>query len=92
MYCNSVQNCTKNALICYICLGVEVKFKHLSYPVLIHPILIKEMRTVEEYAGMLNVGASVTLVELEKALKEQINKKPGNNLKYIRLVEYLYNL
>ncbi|XP_076172915.1 xanthine dehydrogenase rosy isoform X2 [Ptiloglossa arizonensis] len=57
-------------------MGVEVKFKHLSYPVLIHPILIKEMRTVEEYAGMLNVGASVTLVELEKALKEQINKKP----------------
>ncbi|XP_053996533.1 xanthine dehydrogenase [Hylaeus anthracinus] len=56
-------------------MGVEVKFKHLSYPVLIHPILIKEMRVVEECPGMLSVGASVTLVELEKALREQMNKK-----------------
>ncbi|XP_076621123.1 xanthine dehydrogenase rosy isoform X1 [Colletes latitarsis] len=57
-------------------MGVEVKFKHMSYPVLIHPILIKEMRSIEECPRMLNVGASVTLVELEKALKKQINEKP----------------
>ncbi|XP_033323472.2 xanthine dehydrogenase rosy isoform X2 [Megalopta genalis] len=57
-------------------IGVEVKFKHLSYPVLIHPILIKEMRTVQENGDMLHVGASTTLVEMEKALKQQIDNKP----------------
>ncbi|KOC64646.1 Xanthine dehydrogenase [Habropoda laboriosa] len=57
-------------------IGVEVKFKHLSYPVLIQPTLIKEMRSVDEYPEMMNVGASVTLVELEKSLRNQIDKKP----------------
>ncbi|KZC06074.1 Xanthine dehydrogenase [Dufourea novaeangliae] len=56
-------------------IGVEVKFKHLSYPVLIHPIMIDEMRSIEEHKGMLRVGASTTLVEMEKALKQQISEK-----------------
>lgn len=61
----------------YTLLGVEVKFKHLSYPVLIQPTLIKEMRNIEEYPEVLNVGGSVTLMELEKSLKNQIDEKPG---------------
>ncbi|XP_076288597.1 xanthine dehydrogenase rosy isoform X2 [Lasioglossum baleicum] len=57
-------------------IGVEVKFKHLSYPVLIHPILIKEMKTVREDGEMIHVGAGETLIEMEKALKQQIDNKP----------------
>ncbi|XP_071858957.1 xanthine dehydrogenase rosy isoform X1 [Bombus fervidus] len=57
-------------------IGVEVKFKYLSYPVLIQPTLIKEMCVIEEYPKLLNVGASVTLVEMEKALRNQIAVKP----------------
>lgn len=61
----------------YILSGVEVKFKYSSYPVLIQPTLIKEMSVIEEYPKLLNVGASVTLVEMEKALRNQIAIKPG---------------
>ncbi|XP_076656021.1 xanthine dehydrogenase rosy [Halictus rubicundus] len=57
-------------------IGVEVKFKHLSYPVLIHPILIKDMKTIQEDGEMIHVGASKTLIEMEKALKQQIDTKP----------------
>ncbi|CAL7940094.1 unnamed protein product [Xylocopa violacea] len=57
-------------------IGVEVKFKHLSYPVLIQPTLIKEMRNIEEYPDVINVGASVTLVEMETFLKNQIARQP----------------
>lgn len=35
------------------------------------------MHTIEEYSKVLNVGASVTLVEMEKSLKNQIAIKPG---------------
>nr|XP_034184290.1 xanthine dehydrogenase isoform X2 [Osmia lignaria] len=57
-------------------IGVEVKFKHLSYPVLIQPTLVKEMRTITEYSEVMDVGASVTLIELENCLKNQIDRKP----------------
>ena len=57
-------------------IGVEVKFKHLSYPVLIQPTLVKEMRTITEYSEVMNIGASVTLIELENCLKNQIDRKP----------------
>ena len=57
-------------------IGVEVKFKYQCYPILIQPTSIKEMRSIEEYSEAMNVGSSVTLMELEKALKCQIDKKP----------------
>lgn len=58
-----------------------MKFKHLVYPVLIQPTQIREMREIVETQDALKVGASVTLVELEEALKHQIKIKPGNVLK-----------
>ncbi|OAD58082.1 Xanthine dehydrogenase [Eufriesea mexicana] len=57
-------------------IGVEVKFKCLLYPVLIQPTLIKEMHSIDEYSKAMNVGASVTLVEMEKSLRNQITLKP----------------
>lgn len=35
------------------------------------------MHIIEEYSKVLNVGASVTLIEMEKFLKNQIAIKPG---------------
>ncbi|KAL7297372.1 hypothetical protein TKK_0009757 [Trichogramma kaykai] len=55
--------------------GVEVKVKHFMYPVLIHSSQIKELSIIEETNDALRIGASVTLREMECALKEQINSK-----------------
>lgn len=72
-------------------IGVEVKFKYLSYPVLIQPTLIKEMHTIEEYSKVLNIGASVTLVEMEKSLKNQIAIKPEYQTRiFNEIVNMLY--
>ncbi|XP_015600760.1 xanthine dehydrogenase [Cephus cinctus] len=56
--------------------GVEVKFKHLLYPVLIQPTQIKEMREISVTHETIRIGASVTLMELEEALKHQIKAQP----------------
>ncbi|KAJ8673550.1 hypothetical protein QAD02_004812 [Eretmocerus hayati] len=57
-------------------IGVEVKFKHFLYPVLIFPTRVKEMREITELEDGLKVGASVTLVELEDAFRDQMKIKP----------------
>jgi len=62
----------------YIIIGIEMKFKHLIYPILIQPTQIKEMREIIETPDALRIGASVTLVELEETLKHYIKIKPGN--------------
>ncbi|XP_031784418.1 xanthine dehydrogenase isoform X1 [Nasonia vitripennis] len=55
--------------------GVEVKIKHLMYPVLIQSTAIKELKIIEEMNDGIKIGASVTLVEMESALRHQISTK-----------------
>lgn len=72
-------------------IGVEVKFKHLVYPIMIQPTRIKEMREIVETQQTLKVGASVTLVELEETLKHHVKTKPGNTLElYLSYILFLY--
>lgn len=59
-----------------------MKFKHLSYPRLIHPILVKEMYTVQDDGELLHLGAGNTLVDMEKVLKQRIRKRPGKQFNF----------
>lgn len=56
--------------------GVEVKFKHLVYPVIIMPNCVPEMNSIEESNTGLIVGAAVTLMDLEHVCNKYINKLP----------------
>lgn len=56
--------------------GVEVKFKNMEYPVLVYPTQIKELTGVEKLERGLKVGSSVTLVEMERVLREEISALP----------------
>ncbi|XP_019698850.2 xanthine dehydrogenase [Harpegnathos saltator] len=72
-------------------IGVEVKFKHLVYPVLVQPMQIREMREIVETRDALKVGASVTLVELEEALKQQIKIKPDYSTRiFVEIINMLH--
>ncbi|XP_020282076.1 xanthine dehydrogenase [Pseudomyrmex gracilis] len=72
-------------------IGVEVKFKHLVYPVMIQPTRIKKMREIVETQQTLKVGASVTLVELEETLKHYIETKPEYSTRiFIEIVNMLH--
>lgn len=59
--------------------GVEVKFKHFVYPVLIQPSQVKEMHTVVKKKDSVIIGAAVTLTEMEDVLLDEIKTQPGNN-------------
>ncbi|XP_013177887.1 PREDICTED: xanthine dehydrogenase [Papilio xuthus] len=56
--------------------GVEVKFKHLVYPVIIMPNCVPEINSIEESNTGLIVGAAVTLMDLENACDNYIKTLP----------------
>ncbi|XP_068632356.1 xanthine dehydrogenase isoform X2 [Battus philenor] len=56
--------------------GVEVKFKHLIYPVIIAPTNVAELNTIEETKTGLVVGGAVTLMQLENTCNKYINTFP----------------
>lgn len=71
--------------------GVEVKFKHFEYPVLANPTQIVELTHVEKLDGGLKVGASVTLMEMERVMKEEIKSSPECETRLYRaIVEMLH--
>ncbi|XP_014226482.1 xanthine dehydrogenase [Trichogramma pretiosum] len=71
--------------------GVEVKFKHFIYPVLILPTRIKEMREITELEDGMKIGASVTLVEMEEAFRHQMKTKPEHKTRIFKAsVEILH--
>ncbi|XP_055644800.1 xanthine dehydrogenase isoform X2 [Toxorhynchites rutilus septentrionalis] len=66
--------------------GVEVKFKHFEYPVLANPSLIDELTRVEKLDGGLKIGASVTLMEMERVMKEEIESLPECETRLYRAI------
>ncbi|XP_034827356.1 xanthine dehydrogenase [Maniola hyperantus] len=56
--------------------GVEVKFKHCNYPVIIMPNFVPEMNSVLETDSGLVVGAAVTLMEIENVFRKNIDMLP----------------
>ncbi|KAF5273874.1 hypothetical protein FQA39_LY00989 [Lamprigera yunnana] len=70
--------------------GVEVKFKHFSYPVLIQPVMVPEMTEIRVLENGLRIGASVTLQDMENALKAQIRVLPPYKTRvFVAIVEML---
>ncbi|XP_055613911.1 xanthine dehydrogenase [Uranotaenia lowii] len=66
--------------------GVEVKFKHFEYPVLATPIQISEMNRIDKLDDGIRFGASVTLVEMEKVLKDEIQVRPEHETRLYRAI------
>ncbi|KAG5876925.1 hypothetical protein JTB14_007388 [Gonioctena quinquepunctata] len=52
--------------------GIEVKFKQMVYPILIQPVQIPEMTTIEEVEEGVKIGASATLADIELFLGQQM--------------------
>ncbi|XP_045109509.1 xanthine dehydrogenase/oxidase-like isoform X2 [Portunus trituberculatus] len=55
--------------------GVEVQYKNQLYPVLINPINVAELTSIEETSTAMVFGAAVTLTALEEALRDQVTLK-----------------
>ncbi|XP_068152790.1 xanthine dehydrogenase [Drosophila tropicalis] len=56
--------------------GVEVKFKHFLYPVLINPIQVPELLEIHESEESIYFGAAVSLMEIDHHLRQRIEGLP----------------
>ncbi|XP_063994922.1 xanthine dehydrogenase-like [Diachasmimorpha longicaudata] len=70
--------------------GVEVKFKHSKYPILIQTRQIPELGSIL-VQDSLTIGASVTLMELEESLTDLISVTPEYKTRIFKeIVEMLH--
>lgn len=64
--------------------GVEVKFKHFHYPVLIMPNQIPEMNHTEIREDGVEFGASVTLMDIDATLAHLIETLPEHKTRLFK--------
>nr|XP_022900114.1 xanthine dehydrogenase [Onthophagus taurus] len=69
--------------------GVEVKFKHCEYPVLIQPTKIEELTNIKIEQSGVKIGAAVTLQEMETVFKQQIELNQNKTKILKSIVEML---
>ncbi|GBP61903.1 Xanthine dehydrogenase [Eumeta japonica] len=71
--------------------GVEVKFKHCVYPVIIMPNCVPEMNNVTEIGDGLAVGAAVTLMDMEHTFKKYIDLLPKYKTRTLVTINKMLN-
>ncbi|XP_019892305.2 xanthine dehydrogenase-like [Musca domestica] len=67
-------------------IGIEVKFKQMLYPVLIHPQLVEAMNEVVEYKDSLYFGASISLLEIEIYLRNRLENLPKYQGRFLECI------
>ncbi|KAL1490731.1 hypothetical protein ABEB36_013379 [Hypothenemus hampei] len=72
-------------------IGVETKFKKMTYPVIIQPSVVKELNEIEETLKGVRVGAAVTLNNMRAFLINQIKKHLKERTRIFKaIVDMLY--
>lgn len=64
--------------------GVEIKFKHFHYPVMIMPNQIPEMNKIDIRDDGVEFGASVTLMDIDKIFGQLIDKLPEHKTRLFK--------
>ncbi|XP_060647418.1 xanthine dehydrogenase [Drosophila nasuta] len=64
--------------------GVEVKFKHFLYPVLINPIKVPELLELRETDESIYFGAAVSLMEIDAYLRRRIEELPEEQTRFFQ--------
>ena len=68
-------------------LGVEVKFKHCDYPVLINPSMVRELTSILVEEDGVRLGASVTLDRLEELCTKLETTHPAWQLRIFKEIK-----
>ncbi|KAF5279183.1 hypothetical protein FQR65_LT03430 [Abscondita terminalis] len=70
--------------------GVEVKFKHCLYPIIIQPVFIPEMNKITILEDGVQMGAATTLQDIEDVLQSQIKTLPAYKTRiFVAVIEML---
>lgn len=71
--------------------GVEVKFKHCLYPVLVLPTQIEELNKIQVTEKGIIFGSSVTLSDMESTLQQQIKLLPETETRMFKAIVDMLN-
>ncbi|KAJ8964528.1 hypothetical protein NQ314_004823 [Rhamnusium bicolor] len=70
--------------------GVEIKFKHLTYPVIIQPVQVPELVRITKTQTGVKIGAAATLNDVEIFLRDQIKNQPDHKTRiFVAMVEMI---
>lgn len=69
--------------------GVDVKLKHLFYPVVIFSNQISELGDIKVRDDGVEIGSSVTLMKIEKALTESIESLPEHRTRLFKAIVFM---
>lgn len=72
-------------------IGVEMKFKHFDYPVLVLANQIQELSQIELQDNGITFGASVTLSEIEDMFLQQIKQQPEHETRLYKTIIDMLN-
>lgn len=76
-----------------VIIGIEMKFKDISYPIIISPSEIPDLNTVKYTDKGIEIGACISLTKLNKILSDAIEKLPGYlTLKYFSVLIHAINV
>lgn len=64
--------------------GVEVKFKHCHYPILVMPTKVKDLTQITVHEEGVRVGAAVTLEDFGATLQKLINENPEHETRLFK--------
>ncbi|KAJ2950078.1 hypothetical protein O0L34_g11418 [Tuta absoluta] len=70
--------------------GVEIKFKKQTYPILLYPSLIKEMGQYKVTDKGVVVGAATSLTDLYNFLQQEIQKETSKGKVFVALKDMLH--
>ncbi|KAI5635560.1 molybdopterin-binding domain of aldehyde dehydrogenase domain-containing protein [Phthorimaea operculella] len=71
--------------------GVEVKFKHCVYPVIIMPNLVPELNSIVETDTGLTIGAAVTLLDIENTFEKYMETLPNYKTRTLKTIVEMLN-
>ena len=77
VYTLRISWCSVNKSKSFHRLGIEVKFKNRTYPVLIDLNHVPELTSMETTPNGVRIGASVSLTTLDGYLKQLVKTQPG---------------
>lgn len=64
----------------YLFVGVEMLYKGLKQPVMVDVTAISELKNIEVCDTGVNIGAAVTLTELQNFLRKLLEKEPSKGI------------
>ncbi|XP_073816384.1 xanthine dehydrogenase-like [Musca autumnalis] len=67
-------------------IGIEVKFKQMLYPVLIHPNKVGPMNEMLEYKDSIYFGASASLLEIETYIRGKLENLPKHEGRFMQCI------